>query len=117
MRVLVCGGRDFADFNLFDRVMREVESRGKIDVIIEGGAKGADAMAKEWAYKRAVRVATFPADWNRYGKAAGMIRNQQMLNEGKPDIVVAFPTPTSVGTWGMIKIAQQAYITTHTVLK
>ena len=54
----------------------------------------------------------FPADWKKYGRAAGPIRNKQMLNEGKPDLVLAFHTniENSKGTKSMIQIAKKSEI-------
>jgi hypothetical protein len=59
--------------------------------IIHGGASGADKAADEWAIINLTGLEVFPADWEKHGKSAGSIRNQKMLHEGKPDIVVAFP--------------------------
>ena len=59
--------------------------------MITGGAKGADWLGHYWAIKRGIPYKVFPADWMTYGKAAGPIRNQQMLDDGKPDVVIAFP--------------------------
>lgn len=109
MRLLVCGGRDFADFRLFksaiDNVISEYEWPG---VIISGMAPGADTMAADWARDRAITLDSFPADWERYGKRAGPIRNQQMIDEGKPDLVLVFPGGR--GTADMIKRARTAGI-------
>jgi hypothetical protein len=55
-----------------------------------------------------MKVLSYPAQWAKYGKKAGTIRNCQMLNEGHPDIVLAFPLPGSIGTWHMVKIAKKA---------
>lgn len=105
-RVLVCGGRDFADRELFDDVMSEVASQRRISHIIQGGASGADALAREWCVKWRYTYEHFPADWKRDGKAAGPIRNQRMLTEGKPDLVIAFPGGR--GTADMIRRAEAA---------
>lgn len=59
--------------------------------IIHGGAKGADLWADYWAVHNFCPVHEFKADWDKHGKSAGPIRNQQMLDEGKPDLVIAFP--------------------------
>jgi len=90
-RVLVCGGRDFIDSNKLFEVLDEEHARNPFDLVITGGAKGADWLGHYWAIKRGVPYKVFPADWMTYGKAAGPIRNQQMFDEGKPDVVVAFP--------------------------
>lgn len=97
MKVLVCGGRKFDDFSLLKKVLDTLNRQHKITVVIHGDARGADKMADVWAFfKNAIedekiKVEPYPADWDKHGKAAGPIRNQQMLNEGKPDLVVAFP--------------------------
>lgn len=91
MRVLVCGGRNFAlaewAFSILDRIRAKYPSM----VIIHGGATGADAIAETWALSHGVETVVFRPDWRKHGKAAGPIRNQQMLDEGSPDAVVAFP--------------------------
>lgn len=77
-------------------------------VIIHGGARGADSAASDFADVSYCQQQCFPADWKKYGTRAGYIRNQQMLDEGKPDFVVAFPG--GPGTAMMVKIAEQAGI-------
>lgn len=104
MRILVCGGRDFSDTNL---VSQTLNPYGCIDLtIIHGAAKGADSLARNWAKDNGYLDEAYPADWNKYGKRAGYIRNTQMLNEGKPDLVVAFPG--GKGTQMMINLAEAA---------
>jgi hypothetical protein len=113
MRVLVCGGRTFgydrsghitedAD-HLFDALQELLELYGTSLSVIHGGARGADALAGMWADYTGVPCTVFPADWNRYGLAAGSKRNTQMLDEGRPDIVLA--CPGGPGTRNMIKQA------------
>lgn len=103
-RVLVCGGRDYHDVRTLTRVLDSLDPPPTL--IIQGGAFGADACASEWAYKRNVLERQFPADWKTHGRAAGPIRNQQMLDDGKPDLVVAFPGGT--GTADMVRRAKAA---------
>lgn len=107
MRVLVCGGRDFADANLLDRTLNEIHEKTPISCIIEGGATGADALAFRWA-STGNRVGTelYAAEWSTHGRKAGPIRNQRMLDEGKPDLVVAFPG--GKGTADMVAKARRA---------
>jgi hypothetical protein len=90
MRVLVCGGRSFADLPLLDRRLDEMHTKYGIKTIIHGGAAGADNMAHFWAGFNGVDVEIYSANWKKHGKAAGPIRNQRMIEEGKPDMVVAF---------------------------
>jgi len=89
MKVLVCGGRDYTDKNNVFSTLDEIHKDNKIDVIINGGAKGADAFSYLWAIENNIKVDTFNADWKLYGRAAGIKRNQQMI-EANPDLVVAF---------------------------
>lgn len=106
-RVLICGGRNFNDPLTFGSWMGGIMNRvGKIAVIIEGGASGADTMAREFGKWKGIPVETFPADWGKHGKAAGPIRNAQMLRDGKPDLVVAFEGGN--GTADMIRQARAA---------
>jgi len=106
MRVLVCGGRGFSDCKLvFDTLDRLAKSE-VVDCIIEGDAPGVDRMAGAWAKRRRVDLRLFPADWQTYGRAAGPIRNRKMLDEGKPDLVIAFPGGR--GTANMVEQAERA---------
>lgn len=103
MRVLVCGGREFGDVQLLYRTLDRLHLEKPIDVLIEGGARGADQFARGWARFRHVPVLTFEADWARFGRAAGMHQNRQMLDEGKPHFVIAFPG--GPGTRDMVRQA------------
>lgn len=89
MTVLVTGGRDFTDRAYLFRRMDYFRSALKLTHIIHGAAQGADTLVGEWAQDRGLDVRAFPADWTHLGKAAGPIRNRQMIAE-RPDYVVAF---------------------------
>lgn len=110
MRVLVCGSRDFDDRAAIGNRLWVLMARIGPFTVIEGDARGADRIAGEWADLMGVPHLRFPADWKRYGRAAGPIRNQQMLDEGRPDLVLAFThdITTSKGTKDMVTRAQQA---------
>lgn len=122
-KVLVCGGRDFGwkylptnekvvnkeevaflenKLNIVKKALDEV---GKSMVVVQGEANGADNWAKKWAEKNGIKTLDFPADWNQHGKKAGYIRNKQMLDEGKPELVIAFPG--GKGTKMMMTLSQQ----------
>jgi len=77
-------------------------------VIIEGGARGADAAALDFAVVNFTQHRQFKANWTKYRKAAGAIRNQKMIDEGKPDLVIAFPGNN--GTADMVAKAKAANI-------
>lgn len=89
MRILVCGGRDFNDAAIVFAALDE--HAASAECICHGGAPGADSLAGEWAQNRGIECRVFHADWERHGRAAGPIRNQQMLTEFAPTLVVAFP--------------------------
>lgn len=89
-RILVCGQRDFEDKEFLFAKLDQLHAHFKFTLVIEGGAPGADRLAGAWAMSHSIELKVYPADWKRYGRAAGPIRNQQMLDEGLPDIVAAF---------------------------
>jgi SLOG family YspA-like protein len=90
--IAVCGGRDFTDRQLIRKVLAEYLPPAGFDEpqIIHGDARGADRLAGQEASDLGFWVEGVPADWKRNGKAAGPIRNRQMLDR-KPDLVIAFP--------------------------
>lgn len=114
MRVLVCGSRDYDNAAAMNTILLFVNATRGITAIIQGEARGADLMAKAWAIKHNIRHIDFPADWKKYGKAAGPIRNKQMLDEGQPDLVLAFPKDGDLaatkGTKNMVYQAKEAGI-------
>lgn len=110
MRVLVCGDRNWAHQGVLFEVLDEINSETPITVVIEGEAQGADKMGKWWAHSRGLAVDQYPANWNRFGRRAGPIRNQEMLKSGHPALVVAFHDRIndSKGTLHMIKASLKA---------
>lgn len=108
MRVLVCGGRNFGDKQYVWKKLQEIFNSTFPSCVITGGAHGVDSFAKEWADNNCLDTEIYNADWQIHGKAACPIRNQQMLDEGKPDLVVAFPGGR--GTADMVSRAKKAGI-------
>jgi hypothetical protein len=104
VRVLVCGGRGFKDRALMTRTMTSLCPSPTL--VIHGGATGADALADEWARWWDIPRAVHHADWHGLGKAAGPTRNQLMLDQEKPELVVAFPGGR--GTTDMVRRAEKA---------
>lgn len=109
IRILVCGGRDYLNYtklsNTLDTLTHEFHPENI--TIIQGGAKGADFLAKVYChcYSRGeLFCEEYPADWKQFGKSAGSIRNQQMLDSGRPDLVVA--CKGGYGTADMVKRAK-----------
>jgi hypothetical protein len=108
MKLLVCGGRNFRDRALLNRTLDAIHQETPVTTLIEGEARGADKMAADWAYAHEITVEQFPADWAQHGKSAGFIRNKAMLEQGKPDRVVAFAG--GVGTAMMCRLAEFARV-------
>lgn len=106
MRLLVCGGRDYADRENVFRALDELHREPGIAVVIHGAAKGADELAAEWAKARGIEQETYPADWKKHGRAAGPIRNGEMLRDSRPDALLAFSG--GPGTADMVKKANAA---------
>ncbi len=112
--VLVSGGTEFRDAAYLCQVMNALDP--KPELIIHGAARGADTLAGSWARLRGVPVIEYPADWRPGGvfnPRAGMIRNQQMIDEGVPHLVIGFPGGT--GTEATLKFAKRAGIETKTI--
>lgn len=111
MRVLVCGGREYEDFERVCGVMAQAVFDYDITSVMhgaccdkDGNLTGADGLAERWAILHEFPYFGVPARWTAHGRAAGPVRNKQMLDEGKPDLVVAFPGGN--GTANMVKQAR-----------
>ena len=124
MRVLVCGGRDFANAALLESLLDQKHSELDFTVLIHRAAVGADTLAGEWAQSRGIDVASCPAQWSVHDPnwcrcsnsrrphcpSAGARRNAQMLQDAKPDLVIAFPGGN--GTADMVRRAEAAGVAT-----
>lgn len=109
MRVLVCGGRDFEDATFLNWVLDTLHAKKPIEIIIHGCARGADSFADEWAVRtKGCTSYGVPADWKKHGQRAGMIRNRLMLENGRPDLVLAFEG--GAGTRDMTSVAVAAKV-------
>lgn len=107
-RILVCGGREFTDGAYIAEYLYALGPR----VVIHGAARGADKLAGLWAWRHRDRVVELPfpvptEEWDRFGGYAGHLRNARMLEEGRPDLVLAF-YPGGPGTANMVRQAQAA---------
>lgn len=107
-KTIIAGGRDFMDYNLLkektDKILQEKKVTHKI-VIISGCARGADTLGLRYASENAFDVEEYPADWNKYGKKAGYVRNVEMAENA--DALIAFWDGKSKGTKHMIDIATE----------
>lgn len=137
MRVIVCGGRDFADADWLFATLDHLHRRRPITLVRQGGQMarhpddaalpaqkqrriGADYLAKRWAISRMIDNEEVKADWGRLGAAAGPIRNGMMIRENDVDCVIAFPRADGSigdGTADMLKKARDAGIKTIEVVR
>lgn len=107
---MIIGSRNFTDYELFrEKCDFLLKNKPKI-VIVSGGASGADALAKKYATEKHLAYREFPADWVRYGKRAGYIRNRQMhdyLSKQEDRGVIAFWDGRSRGTAQSFSLAEE----------
>ncbi len=103
MRLLICGSRRWKDERAIGKAILQLKPK----VVIHGGARGADFMAGRNAERLEIPVEVYLADWDLHHEAAGPIRNQRMLQEGKPDVVLGFAESLSSarGTSDMLRRA------------
>lgn len=106
MRVIVCGGRNFRNSTFIENHLNTIN----ITEMACGGAPGVDEIAYNWAKSKNIPVKVFPAEWDKFGPAAGPIRNKKMLEEFKPDCVIGFLYGSGPGTANMLNQAQKAGI-------
>jgi SLOG family YspA-like protein len=111
MRILVCGSRSWLDMNaILEQLKLHTAGVSASEVeLIHGNAAGADVLGAAAGAVLGFKIYSYPADWRKYGRAAGLIRNKQML-EAKPDLVLAFWDGESRGTRDMIRRAECARV-------
>lgn len=123
-KILVCGGRNYKDKSKVHLTLTQycIDNGFCSDddyqmpfgiTLVHGGAKGADELADAWGVINWIPVIVYKPEWKKYGAGAGPIRNQQMLDKEKPDVVIAFPG--GKGTADMIQRAKKAGVKIITV--
>lgn len=105
MKVIIAGGRDFNHFNMLTKFCDTILANVEEVEIVSGTANGADSLGEQYAKLRGFKVTRFPADWDKFGKAAGYKRNAQMA--GYSDALIAFWDGKSKGTKHMIDLANE----------
>lgn len=105
MKVIVCGGRDYQDRDAVFAALDKAHAKRPFEMVIHGGARGADTLAGQWAELRGIFSARVDALWDAHGRAAGYRRNRAML-ELFPEGVIAFPGGR--GTADMVRAAREA---------
>ncbi|SEQ39415.1 Protein of unknown function [Lachnospiraceae bacterium NE2001] len=110
MKVIIAGLRGFNDYALFKGKLEQIIRDNDIEVteIVSGGASGVDSMAERFANEKGIPVKVFNADWKKYGRGAGPVRNKEMaVYAGDKGALIAFWDYKSKGTGSMIKIAEK----------
>jgi hypothetical protein len=106
IKIIVAGGRDFSNYKYLSKCLDLVFNDPLITyIIISGTARGVDQMGERYAIENNIGIERYPADWKKYGKAAGYIRNDVMAKAG--DWLVAFWDGKSKGTGHMINLAKK----------
>lgn len=103
MRIAIIGSRNFNDYSLVSETLLPYKS--KITLIVSGGAKGADSLGEYWAKQNNIKTLIFLPDWDKHGKKAGFIRNEDIIKNC--DGVIAFWDEQSRGTAHSISLAQK----------
>lgn len=106
MKLICAGTREVEDEDFVNRYLNSLHLHEPITAIVSGLAKGPDTFGKNWALSKGIPTMGFPADWERYGNAAGPIRNEEMMKVG--DALVAFWDGQSPGTKNMISLMRKA---------
>lgn len=101
MKLAVIGSRTFDDFDLVVEKLDEYD----FDLLISGGAKGADSLGEKYAKEKCIETLIFKPDWKKYGRAAGFVRNKLIIESC--DVVIAFWDGKSKGTANSLKIAEK----------
>lgn len=113
MNIVICGSREFTNYQEFCFRLAGAHEIDRQDTIISGGAKGVDELAERYAHEHGNEFLKVEADWKKHKRAAGMIRNVEMA--ANADIVIAFWNRESKGTKHMIEHCQKQEIE-HVIL-
>ena len=113
IKVIIAGTRDFNDYAFLkknvDYFSQGINPNNEEIEIVSGNARGADKLGERYAKEHNLPVKLFPANWDKYGKRAGYLRNQEMANYA--DVLIAFWDEKSKGTKHMIDIAKKQGLT------
>jgi len=105
MKIAIVGSRTFYDQPLLRESVSKELDISEIDLIVSGGAKGADSLAEKFADENNISKQIFYPEWSKYGKGAGYIRNKLIIEN--VDIVFAFWDGKSKGTKHSINLAKE----------
>lgn len=108
MKILISGSREFNDYALakefIDGCLADL-IKDEVFTVLSGGCRGADSLGERYAAEKGYTVWKYPADWKRYGRAAGPIRNEIMVKTA--DVIICFPKKESRGSRSVIALAEK----------
>lgn len=108
IKLIIAGSREIKDYNLLLNVIEEFKIKyniENIDEIVCGEARGVDSLGKRYGLENNITIKSFPADWNKFGKSAGYIRNEEMAKYANS--LIAIWDGKSKGTKHMIDLANK----------
>ena len=115
MKVIIAGNRNYYNYDFFKDELEIIITDNKLVIseIVSGGSAGIDTLAERYAKEQGISIKIFPAEWGKYGKAAGPFRNRQMAKYiGEDGMLIAFWDYHSSGTRSMIRLADEMNIRT-----
>ena len=101
MKISIIGSRSFFDYTMLEKIL----NKEKIDILVSGGARGADSLGEQYAKNNNIPTLIFKPDWKKFGRAAGFIRNKDIIDNS--DKVIAFWDGKSKGTLNSINLAKK----------
>jgi YspA, cpYpsA-related SLOG family len=106
MKTVIFGGREFNNYTLMKFIIEETNwyKTGLITHVISGGAGGADALGAKWAREQKLELSVMPAEWSKYGRAAGHLRNGLMADQA--ELAIGFWNGNSKGTLNMMTLCK-----------
>jgi hypothetical protein len=113
IKIIVAGSRTFNNYVLVKYYLDKIINNRTNIEIVSGGARGADYLGEKYAKEHSLNLSSFPADWTKYGKSAGFVRNREMAIYA--DVLVAFWDGNSKGTRHMINLAKENNLKTKII--
>lgn len=114
MRVVIAGTRNYSDYEMAKRHINDCLVMGEDTVIVSGGCNGADKLGERYAEEHDLLIERHPANWQKYGKRAGIVRNKEMAETA--DLVICFWDGKSKGTKHMIECAKRLNKTVKVIM-
>jgi hypothetical protein len=103
VKLAIIGSRTFNNYKLLEQELEQYKD--KVSLVISGGAKGADSLGEFWAKENNIKTLIFLPDWDKYGKRAGFIRNEDIIKNC--DCVIAFWDGVSSGTKHSLSLCEK----------